>query len=156
MAWGSSIQSHPNLVLVHTKMPAAYYTNAEVAYQESGTQVSSVIYGFYRDQLFAAFVKLKTPLQFSNLKRHFSTRYGAPKTKHYPDSGLTVYRWKDKAVKIKLKIRDAAKEMKMAIYYDPLATEFNQEQLENMPREVWNLPSAPKREARKKKPLIVF
>ena len=66
MKWGSSINAHKNLVQVHAKGSTAYYSNADAAYQISGTQIANVIYGFYQDQLFAAFIKLKTHIQFSN------------------------------------------------------------------------------------------
>ena len=43
MKWGSSVKAYENLVKVHSSAPAVYYVNADVAYQMSGTQVSSVI-----------------------------------------------------------------------------------------------------------------
>ena len=147
---------HSNLVQVHARAPVVYYVNSEVAYQVSGTQVTNVTYGFYQDQLFAAFIKLRTPVQFSNLKRHFTNRYGEPKTTYYANDTQTVYRWKEGNVKIKLKMKEMAQEMKMAVYYAPLAAELNQQLLESLPKDSWNPFPMEKGKIHRSAPLLNF
>jgi hypothetical protein len=101
-----------------------------MAYETANQPVPAVYYGFYQNRFFAAFVKLRSPDQFSHLKRQFTQKYGEPKSTRNA-SGLTVYRWRDKKVTIKLKLRESPVEYKMAMYYRPLASWFNQNQLEN-------------------------
>ncbi len=156
MKWGSSVATRSKLVKVHDHAPAAYYTNSDIAYQVSGTQISSVVYGFYNDQLYAAFIKLNTPVQFSNLKRHFSTRYGEPTTTHPRDDGLIVYRWKKHDIKIKLKLRKSTNDMKLAFYYAPLADKLNQELLDPTQMDSWSVPEAGKGKPKKEAPLLPF
>jgi hypothetical protein len=67
------------------------------------------------------FIKLRSPDQFVQLERQLKTKHGKPKTTYYPETSQTVYRWKDADVKIKLKMKEATREYKMAIYYAPLS-----------------------------------
>jgi hypothetical protein len=133
MNWGSSISERDDLVKVHEAGQAAYYSNLNMSYQTANQPIPGVFYGFYRDQLFAVFVKLRSPDQFSQLERQFSAKHGKPKIVHNAGTRQSVYRWQAADVKIKLKIKESPGDFKLAIYYSPLAAELNQEQLENMP-----------------------
>ena len=92
-----------------------------------------VSYGFYRDQFYAAFIRLRSPDQFAHLQRQFSKKHGKPKVTQNAASGQTVYRWKVEDVKIKLKMKESIGEYKLAFYYSPLSTELNRELLEQIP-----------------------
>ncbi|MFZ0612797.1 MAG: hypothetical protein WAM73_11205 [Desulfobacterales bacterium] len=48
----------------------------------------------------------------------------------------SVYRWKDDNVKIKLKMNESSPEIKLGLYYSPLAEQLNEEQFENLPDDV--------------------
>jgi len=87
-----------------------------------GSSISEYDELTYRDQLFAVFIKLRSPDQFSQLERQFTIKHGKPKTTYYPKTRQTVHRWKDADVKIKLKMKESTREFKLAIYYAPLAT----------------------------------
>ena len=141
MKWGSLISEHPGLTKVHEAGQAAYYANADMAYQTANQPIPGVFYGFYREQLFAVFIKLRSPDQFSQLERQFSTKHGRPKTIYYPESKQTVYRWEDDDVKIKLKMKESTREYKLAIYYAPLAAKWNQELMEDAAAEVYDIPA---------------
>jgi hypothetical protein len=132
MPWGSPISAHVELTKVHEVNQAAYYANANMVYQSANQQVPGVFYGFYRDQFFAVFVKLRSPDQFAQLVRQFTTKHGKPKTTYYPETSQTVHRWKRSDVKIKLKMKESTREYKLAVYYVPLSAKFNEEQLESL------------------------
>jgi hypothetical protein len=138
MKWGSSISEHHELTKVHEVGPVAYYANSNMVYQSANQPIPGVFYGFYRGQLFAVFIKLRSPDQFSQLERQFTIKHGKPETTYYPESSQTVHRWKDADVKIKLKMKDPTREFKLAIYYAPLAASLNQEQLENIPSDAYD------------------
>ncbi len=129
MRWSSSVSAYTDLTRVKVLGHASYYANSQMIYKSANQPVPAVYYGFYQNRFFAVFIKLRSPNQFSHLERQFTKKYGAPKTTRNP-SGLTVYRWRDKAVTIKLKLRESPAEYKMAMYYRPLASWFNQDQLE--------------------------
>ena len=154
MKWGSSISEHDELTKVHEVNQAAYYANSNMVYQSANQPVPGVFYGFYKDQLFAVFIKLRSPDQFSQLERQFTTKHGSPKATYYPETSQTVYRWQDADVKIKLKIKESVPEYKLAIYYAPLAAGLNQEQLENIPSAAYDKAPSPKATTQKSAPLL--
>jgi len=154
MKWGSSISEHDELTKVHEVNQTAYYANSNMVYQTANQPVPGVFYGFYRDQLFAVFIKLRSPDQFSQLERQFTTKHGKPKTTYYPEARQTVHRWKDADVKIKLKMKESTPEFKMAIYYAPLGAKLNQEQLENIPSDVYDKTPAKNKPTMKSAPLL--
>ncbi len=130
MQWGDSVSNYEDLTKVKDLDQAAYYANSQMIYETANQPVPGVFYGFYLDQFFAVFIKLRSPNQFSHLERQFTKKYGTPKITRNTKSRLTVYRWKDSDVSIKLKLRESPAEYKMAMYYLPLAARFNQDQLE--------------------------
>jgi hypothetical protein len=154
MKWGSSIAEHDELTKVHEVKQAAYYTNSNMVYQSANQPVPGVFYGFYRGQLFAVFIKLRSPDQFAQLERQFTTKHGKPKTTYYPETRQTVHRWKDADVRIKLKMKESIPEYKLAIYYAPLATGLNQEQLESIPPTAYDKAPSPKTTTQKSAPLL--
>ena len=115
-----------------------------------------VSYGFYRDEFYAAFIKLRSPDQFSHLQRQFSKKHGKPKATFYSESGQTVYRWKVADVKIKLKIKESIGEYKLAFYYSPLAAKLNREQLEQVPPEAYGPESSKEDSTVKSAPLLEY
>ena len=115
MNWGSSKSEYDELAKVHQTGQATFYVNSNMSYQTAKQPVPGVFYGFYMDQLFAVFIKLRSPDQFSHLERQFRAKHGKPKTDNNAESGQTVYRWKDGDVKIKLKMRESPSEYKLAL-----------------------------------------
>jgi hypothetical protein len=133
MTWGGPAGSYPRLEKVRQAGDVSYYADRKMGYHAVGQPVSAVIYGFYRNQLFAAYIKLSSPNQAYYLERHFSTEYGPAKVTTADSSAQTIYRWEDEKVKIKLKVDEAGEEIKLGIYYQPLSTELNQTQAEDGP-----------------------
>ena len=131
MRWGSSIAKYNELTKVKELNHAVYYANSNMQYETASQPVPAVFYGFYMDQFFAVFIKLRSPEQFSHLERQFRKKYGEPKTTRKTGNRLTVHHWKDADVSIKLKLRESSSEYKLAMYYLPLASKVNQDRLEN-------------------------
>ena len=130
MQWASDITQYDHLTKVRESKKVAYYVNSNMIYQIGSQAVPDVFYGFYNDRFFAVFIKLRSPDQFYRTNRRFSARYGDPKVVHNSVSQQVIYRWKDADVKIKLKMRESIKEIKLAIYYSPISTKLNEERLE--------------------------
>jgi hypothetical protein len=122
-------------------------------YRVTNEPVPGVIYGFYQAHLFAVYIKLGSPVQGYYMVREFSDEYGAPQVKTSGAGDLTVYRWQDDDVKIKLKINESQNEFKLGIYYRPMATRVNQERVEEVPADTF--PLAPtKHKSAKAQPLL--
>ena len=154
MNWGSSISQYDELAKVHETGPAAFYINSNMSYETASQPIPAVFYGFYKGQLFAVFIKLRSPDQFTHLERQFNAKYGKAKIVYQAANRQTVYRWKDGDVKVKLKMKASPTEYKLAFYYSPLAEHLNQEQLEQIPDDVLESSPSRKGKAVKSAPLL--
>jgi len=88
MAWGEHAITYPRLEKVREAGDVSYYVDRKMAYHVVGQPLSPVVYGFYRDQLFAAYIKLSSPNQAYYLEKHFSTEYGPSPPKDNPRNPL--------------------------------------------------------------------
>jgi hypothetical protein len=154
MKWGSSAAENADLTKVHETAFVAYYAKTDISYQMSNQPVPGVFYGFYDDKFFAAFIRLRSPDQFSKLKKAFDTKYGNAKSSFNPQSKQQVYRWKDGDVKIKLKMIEARGQYRMVFYYAPLSTKLNEERLESIPPGLYKLLAPKEGESVKAEPLL--
>jgi len=156
MKWGGSISDYEQLTQVHEKKQTAFYVKTNMLYHTANQKVARVSYGFYRNRLYAAFIKLSSADQFSNLAQKFSEKHGKPKIT-YEDAGRQViYRWKVADVKIKLKIKNSLNEYKLAFYYSPLADSLNQEQLEQIPAKAYGPDPSKETDSVKTVPLLDY
>jgi hypothetical protein len=142
MAWGGHVTNYPQLVKVREEGAASYYVNRNIVYQAADQPVSGVVYGFYRDRLFAAYIKLNSANQAYYLEKHFSRDYGPAKVKTDGSGSQTTYRWENGDLRIKLKVDEPSNEIKLGIYYAPLSTELNQTQAEEGPSDGFGPPSS--------------
>ena len=156
MNWGNSISEYADLTKVHETGKVAYYVNSNMSYQTASQPIPGVFYGFYNKQLFAVFIKLRSPDQFSQLERQFSAKHGKPKIVYNAGTQQSVYRWQAADVKIKLKMKESPGEYKLAIYYSPLAAKLNQEQLEQLSTEALEPTPTNKNKAVKFAPLLDY
>ena len=142
MVWGGHAADYPRLEKVREEGAVAYYIDRNTVYHAVGQPVSVVVYGFYRDKLFAAYIKLSSPNQTYYLEKHFNTEYGPAKVTAVGSGAETVYRWANGDLKIKLKVKEAENDLKLGIYYAPLSTELNQTQAEEGPSGTLGPPSS--------------
>ena len=156
MQWGSSITGYDDLARVKVLESASYYTKSDMLYETANQPVPAVYYGFYKDQFFAVFIKLRSPDQYSHLERQFRKKYGNPKSTRNTATGLTVHRWKDAKVSIKLKSRQSPVEYKLAMYYLPLAAKLNQDLLESAAPDTGGMPPSKSDQPFKSTPLIEY
>jgi hypothetical protein len=156
MPWESSISGYSDLVRVKQLDKASYYTKSTMRYETANQPVPAVYYGFYMDQFFAVFIKLRSPDQYIHLERQFSEKYGKPKSTRNTATGLTVHRWKDAKVSIKLKSRKTPVEYKLAMYYLPLAAKLNQDLLESAAPDVEGTPPSANDQSLQPTPLFDY
>jgi hypothetical protein len=156
MSWASSISDYAHLEKVRESYGVTYYVNADMIYQVVNQSVTGVFYGFYKDQFFAVYIKLRRPDQFDHLKQLFSKNYGEPKAERNASDDQVVYRWKVNDVKIKLKMKESIGDIKLAVYYIPIASRLNEAQLEQITPDDFKVPHSKKDETRKSAPLLDF
>lgn len=156
MKWGSSISDTDGMVEVHEKNQAKFYLKASTQYYTADLEGARVSYGFYRDQLYAAFIKLRSVDQFSQLADTFSEKHGTARVS-YEDAGKQIiFRWKVNDVKIKLKMKDSIGMYKLAFYYAPLADQLNQDQLEEVSNRIYGPDASAEGDPGQRLPLIDY
>jgi hypothetical protein len=133
ITWASSAGDHEHLTRVRGDGPVRYYVNRNMIYRAANQPVPGVIYGFFQDRLFAVYIKLRSPNQVYYLEKRFRAEYGAAKVKMNKAGNRTIYRWKKDDIKIKLKIEENDRDLKLGIDYIPIAAQLNQALLEEAP-----------------------
>jgi hypothetical protein len=156
MKWGGSVSDYEQLTKVHQKGQAAFYVKTNMLYHTGNQRIARVSYGFYRKQLYAAFIKLRSADQFSHLAQKFSEKHGEPKITYEDVGRQIIYRWKVADVKIKLKMKNSIREYKLAFYYSPLADSLNQEQLEQIPAKAYGPDPSKEADSVKSVPLLDY
>ena len=156
MKWGSFISDYDQLTKVHEKTHTAFYVKTSMRYHTANQQVARVSYGFYRNQFYAAFIKLRSADQFSHLAQQFSEKHGEPKITYEDVGRQVIYRWNVADVKIKLKMKNTIGDYKLAFYYSPLADSLNQEQLEQIPANAYGPDPSKEADSVKSVPLLDY
>jgi len=118
--------------------------------------VAEVIYGFYKDQFFAVYVKIDSIEVFDDFRRYMKSKYGIPQKTVYVKKDQTIYRWKYEKIKMKLKIYGKDNYMKLAFYYTPLSSKVNAAQKEKFQTESFKFLLIEKDKRPSSLPLLVF
>lgn len=126
--WGTKISDLPEFKKISGKDDVTYFENPAKIYTVYEVDNPSVIYGFYKDQFFATYIQVNTFSVFEKVKAHISEKFGTPKTTLKMKARQTIYQWKHKDIKIKLKLYELEGKMKLAFYYTPLSNKLNEVQ----------------------------
>lgn len=127
--WGENISQYEGLTKLYTKRDITYYSNPGESYTIDDISINDVIFGFYKESLFAVYVSIDTLETYDRIKQHMKIKYGLPDTKTAAKDHLTL-KWKYQDVAIKLKIDELEGKMKLAFYYGPLSRDLKKNQLD--------------------------
>ena len=128
--WGTDIAELTDYVKISEKNGVSYYGNSKRVYTIFGVETPYVIFGFYKDKFFAAYIDIESIALFNRVKKHITQKFGSPRTILNVKVQQTIYRWKYEDTKIKLKLYEKEGKMKLGFYYTPIATKVNQAQRE--------------------------
>ena len=131
--WGAQISELTGFSKVSQQGDVSYYGNPRKSYTVFGLDTANVIFGFYKDKFFAAYIGVDSIKTFSRAKDHLTQKFGSPVTILKTQNQQTIYRWNHENIKIKLKLSEKEGKMKLAFYYGPLAAEVNESQREVFP-----------------------
>ncbi len=121
--WSAPVEEARGLTLSRQSGDENYYTKADDFYSLGGVTCDEVIYGFYQNQFFAAFMRITNEKDFKAVREHLTERYGDARSQMRMDR--TIYIWDYLDVKIKLKHYEERPEAKLAFYFKPLSKEVN-------------------------------
>jgi hypothetical protein len=133
LKWATNISGLQDFEKIGGKDDVGYYRNPGKKYTVFEVENPTVVYGFYKDQFFATYIEVDTFTVFNRVKDHISEKFGTPKTILKMKSKQTIYRWKHKNIKIKLKHFEKEGKMKLAFYYTPLSNQLNAAQSGSFP-----------------------
>jgi hypothetical protein len=133
LAWKTNLSQTDGFKKISENVNVSYFIHPGRAYKIADVKIMDVLYGSFADQFFAVYINIQAIDVFAQLRRHINHKYGPPRRKIInmakPDQ-QTIYQWKYKKTKIKLKIYRNREDMKMAFYYTPLSVQVNEGQQE--------------------------
>ena len=132
--WGTDISELTGFSKVSQKGDVSYYGNSQKSYSIFGLETANVIYGFFKDKFFAAYIAVESIEVFDRAKNHLTQKFGPPQTILKTQNRQTIFSWKQTDTRIKLKLFEKEGKMKLAFYYTPLAGKVNQAQRELFPQ----------------------
>jgi hypothetical protein len=128
--WGTDISELDNFEKIGSAERVSYYLNPEKLHTIHNIDVPHVVYAFFDDKFFAVFAVIENFEVYSQLKSQLMRQFGNPETTLTAKHEQTIYKWKQKEIKIKLKLRGVDDKMKLAFYYSPLSKEVNESRVE--------------------------
>ncbi len=128
--WGSHISELTGFNKVSQKGDVSYYRNPQKSYTIFGVDTANVIFGFFKDKFFAAYIAVESIEVFDRTKNHLTQKLGSPQTILKTQNQQTIFSWRQADTRIKLKLYEKEGKMKLAFYYTPLAKKVNQAQRE--------------------------
>lgn len=129
--WADSSSKYTGLLILAEKGEVSYYSNPGEEYTIGNVSIDKIIYGFYKDQLFGVYLNIDSIEVYDKLFSHLKAQYGLPATKLTADD-LSVFKWKQQDVTIKLKLNKAGQKMKLSFYYRPIKSQLNSKQWEDL------------------------
>jgi hypothetical protein len=130
--WGTDISVLKNFTKIGDSDSVSYYLNPNELHSIKNIDVPHVVYGFYNEQFFAVFAIIDKFEVYSQLKSQLITKFGDPQITLTARHEQTIYRWKHKDIKIKLKLRGIDDKMKLAFYYTPLSIKIDENRVEEL------------------------
>lgn len=133
LAWKTDLSQIDGFRKISENVNVSYFINPKRAYTIGDVKIMDVLYGSFANQFFAVYINIEAIDVFAQLRRHINHKYGLPKKKIFnmaQSDQQTVYQWKYKKTKIKLKMYSNRETMKLAFYHTPLSVQVNEDQQE--------------------------
>lgn len=124
--WGTSPAVLEEFTKIYEKSNIVYYMRVGMVPTINEQVIQKVIYGFYEDQFFSVHMMIEDIEAYESLRSYMQDEYGTPKIVQTASNPQTLYQWKSKKTKIKLKRHHASGEMKLSVYYTPVSSMVNE------------------------------
>ncbi|MDJ0828825.1 MAG: hypothetical protein QNI92_03170 [Desulfobacterales bacterium] len=121
--WGAVSATAGEISEVSQKPEVNFFIRPNEAYAIDDIILNQIIYGFFRDQFFAAYLEINSEREFDKIRDYITSRYGKPRAQLRVNQ--TAYVWSESKLKIKLKHFDETDRRKLSFYYKPLSKELN-------------------------------
>ncbi|MDX1707967.1 MAG: hypothetical protein R3274_05160 [Desulfobacterales bacterium] len=128
--WQANLSEIGGFKKIGENLNVTYFANPQRVFTIDEVRVPDVLYGSYGNKFFAVYINIETIEVFSHLRRGFNSKFGVPRISMGRPQQQTTYQWKSEKTKIKLKTYEDQNNMKLALYYTPLARKVNESQQE--------------------------
>ena len=139
LKWRASLSKLVEYSKLWSSSNVDFYSKPGEVRSINDINVRQIVYGAYADQFFAVYINIDTLEVFEDFRRYMNSKYGIPNQSISMKSDQTVYSWKHKDTKIKLKLDGKKNSMKLAFYYTPLSGKVNEAQQEKYQAETFKL-----------------
>jgi hypothetical protein len=139
LKWGTSLSNLNDYSKLWSRSKVDFYTKPGEVRSINNITVREIVYGAYADQFFSVYINIDTLEVFDDFRRYMNSKYGIPNQSIGLKDDQTVYSWKYKDTKIKLKLDGKKNSMKLAFYYTPLSGKVNEAQQEKYQAETFKL-----------------
>ena len=156
LKWGAKLPETNTFSKIWSSSNVDFYRKPGEVRTINDVVVPDVIYGFYNGQFFAVYIKIDNIEVFDDFRRYMREKYGIPKKTMDLKNDLTIYRWKYKDIKTKLKFYGTNNYMKLAFYYTPLSNKVNEAQQEKLQKESFRFLPIEKDKTPAQMPLLEF
>ena len=156
LKWGEKLPEENLFSKIWSSSHVDFYRKPGEVRTINDVVVPDVIYGFYSGQFFAVYIKIDSIEVFDDLRRYMKEKYGVPKKSMDVKNDLTIYRWRYKDIKTKLKLYGKSNYMKLAFYYTPLSNKVNEAQEEKLQKKSFRFLPIEKDKKPAQMPLLEF
>ena len=125
--WGTPLAALQGLQENRTDDYVQYFVRPEEQYSIDDLVLGGVIYGFYQEKFYAAFINLTSRSQFDQTMKLLQLKYGKPRANLRLTQ--TTYIWDYQQLKIKLKHDKKNESFKLGFYHTPLSEALNQQRI---------------------------
>lgn len=126
--WGTNPETVKGPTKVFQKGDILYLKIPDEQFILGDVNLGSVLYGFYENKFFAAYMRIRSKDEAEKLIKILSSDYGPVRRQLRVKE--TIYIWDYHDIKIKLKEREDPRIFKLSFYYTPLSAKLNESRME--------------------------
>jgi hypothetical protein len=126
--WGATLSAVEGLEQVSGEGDLSYHRRPQEVYHMPNVYSGPVLYGFFEERLFAAYLNLDGRETFEQARKSLTGQYGEARAQLR--LGSTILIWQSGDITIKLKHYEKEGRAKLAYYYSPLSDRLNQRRLD--------------------------
>ena len=126
--WGTKPDTVKGPTKVFQKGDILYLKKPDEKFILKDVDLGSVLYGFFENRFFAAYMRIRSQDDAEKLKTILSADYGPMRRQLRVKE--TVYIWDYHDIKIKLKERENGTVFKLSFYYKPLSGKLNESKMD--------------------------
>ena len=129
LKWLTDLSASPDFVKIDEQHGVQNFIRPSVIHSVGGIDIFPVIYSSFENEFFAAYFE-KDILIFGRLRNLFNEEFGPSTSTTRLNPRRTTDIWYHHDTKVKIDVNRETGELKLSVYYTPLSTKVDEQQLE--------------------------